>query len=127
MTIPPAAGSTSEPTWVPVDACTLPTADQPLRVAGFDALFATALQGIERPAPGRTRARLILAGDDGLSDRVRELVAAETACCSFFSLAVTNVDAGAALALDVEVPVARTDVLDALLDRASAVRGTGPS
>lgn len=45
------------------DACTLPTAQQPLRLAGFDALFATALAVVRRPEP--TRLRLILDADDG--------------------------------------------------------------
>jgi hypothetical protein len=35
-------------------ACTLPTAEQPLRVAEFDALFATATSA-ERVAPGELR------------------------------------------------------------------------
>jgi hypothetical protein len=32
-------------------ACTLPTVEQPLRVAEFDGLFATALRGVDRVAP----------------------------------------------------------------------------
>ncbi|MEV4838269.1 hypothetical protein AB0K05_27425 [Nonomuraea sp. NPDC049486] len=34
--------------WVP-SACTLPTAEQPLRVAEFDALFADAVRAVARP------------------------------------------------------------------------------
>ena len=110
--------------WAPVDACTLPMADQPLRVAEFDDLFATALRAIERPdAPGR--ARLVLAGGAGLAERVQRLADAETACCSFFTftltaLATEEVDAAdrTVLALDIEVPVARADVLAALMQRA---------
>jgi hypothetical protein len=45
--------------WVP-QACTLPTADQPLRQAEFDALFATAVRAFDRPDP--TRLRLTLGG-----------------------------------------------------------------
>ena len=44
--------------WVPADACTLPTAEQPLRVAEFDGLFATALRGMERGEPGWLRLNL---------------------------------------------------------------------
>ena len=110
--------------WAPVDACTLPTADQPLRVAEFDDLFATALRAIERPdAAGR--ARLVLAGGDDLAERVQRLADAETACCSFFTFTLTplttdKVDAAdrTMLALDIEVPVARADVLAALIQRA---------
>jgi hypothetical protein len=38
----------NERPWAPVDACTLPTADQPLRVAEWDDLFATSLRAVER-------------------------------------------------------------------------------
>ena len=114
--------------WAPVDACTLPTADQPLRVAEFDDLFATALRAIERPdAAGR--ARLILAGGADLAERVQGLADAETACCSFFTFALTLLapdqsdggDDAAVVALDIEVPAARTDVLGALVERARRV------
>ena len=108
--------------WVPVDACTLPTADQPLRVAEFDDLFATTLRVIERP-DSSVRARLVLAGGDDLADRVQRLADAETACCSFFTFTLTpletdRVDDETVLALDIEVPVARADVLAALTQRA---------
>ena len=110
--------------WVPVDACTLPTADQPLRLAEFDDLFTTALTAVERPeAAGR--ARLVLAGGDDLGDRVQRLADAETACCSFFTFTLTELTGephgaaeGTELALDIEVPAARADVLAALIRRA---------
>lgn len=38
------------PEWAP-QACTLPTAEQPLRIAEFDNLFATGLRGLDRVAP----------------------------------------------------------------------------
>ena len=45
---------TSEATdWVS-QSCTLPTAEQPLRIAEFDDLFATGLLGLERLTPGAT-------------------------------------------------------------------------
>jgi hypothetical protein len=113
--------------WVPVDACTLPTADRPLRVAEFDDLFATALREVQLPAPSAPRARLVLAGDADLQDRVQQLAAAETSCCSFFTFTVTELgpEAGGAagtarIALDIAVPPARADVLAALVDRAAA-------
>jgi hypothetical protein len=111
------------PDWVPVDACTLPTEEQPLRVAEFDDLFATTLRVLEHPDAGR--ARLVLAGGSDLAERVQRLTEAETACCSFFTftltpLAADEVDAadGTVIALDIEVPVARADVLAALIARA---------
>ena len=116
--------------WVAVDSCTLPTADQPLRVAEFDDLFATALCAVERPdVPGR--ARLVLAGDRDLPDRVHRLAEAETACCSFFVFTLSPVRTGSAdadgtvLALDIEVPTERTDVLAALVRRAERALRAG--
>ena len=113
--------------WVPVDACTLPTADRPLRVAEFDELFATALRAVQRPAAGAPRARLVLVGDATLPGRVRRLADAETSCCSFFTFTVTDLGpeaSGAAgearVALDIQVPPAHTAVLDALVAHAAA-------
>jgi hypothetical protein len=113
--------------WVPVDACALPTAAQPLRVAEFDDLFAATLRAVERPPLATTRARLLLAGDRGLRDRVQRLADAETACCSFFTFTLTPLidDGQRTLALDVEVPPAHADVLTALVDRAERARGAG--
>src|SRR5215207_1874601 len=114
-------------TWVPVDACPLPTPEQPLRVAEFDDLFTGSLRGITVAAAGAPRARLVLVGDDTLPARVRRLADAETACCSFFTFTVTDLGregAGGAgdtvVALDIEVPPGRRDVLGALVARAAA-------
>jgi hypothetical protein len=106
--------------WVPVDACTLPTTEQPLRVAEFDDLFATSLTAVVRPPGAATRARLLLAGGTELRERVQRLADAEIACCSFFTFTVTSLpgDEQGTVALDIEVPAARTDVLAALAERA---------
>lgn len=110
--------------WVPVDACTLPTAQQPLRVAEFDDLFATSLTAVVRTPGAATRARLLLAGDTELCERVQRLADAETACCSFFTFTVTSLsDDQRTVALDIEVPDVRADVLAALVDRAERARG----
>jgi len=109
--------STAERPWVPVDACTLPTADQPLRVAEWDALFTTSSRAVERH--GATLARIVLTGDESLAARVQQLADAETACCSFFTFTVTPLDDDTAVALDVEVPPTRADVLTALVERAA--------
>jgi hypothetical protein len=100
--------------WAPVDACRLPTEEQPLREAEFDALFATALAGVERPAPERVR--LVFRPDVDIED----LVARESSCCSFFDFAITATTDG--LVLDVRVPVTRVAVLDGLARRAEAAR-----
>jgi hypothetical protein len=109
------------------DACTLPTAEQPLRLAEFDALFATAVRQVETVAP--TRARMRMTGPDGLAATVRDLTARETGCCSFFTFTVTPEPAGDGemLLLDIEVPDRYVGVLDALVGRAGALSaGTAP-
>ncbi|MGW7465285.1 hypothetical protein ACWGJT_11360 [Streptomyces xantholiticus] len=70
--------------WVP-DSCTLPTIEQPLRVAEFDALFAERLAGSSRP--DRLKLEMVLTGGPGVAEAVRDLVARESGCCSFFTLA----------------------------------------
>nr|BFE59977.1 hypothetical protein GCM10020063_045030 [Dactylosporangium thailandense] len=104
------------------DACTLPAADRPLRLAEFDALFGTAARTVTTLSP--THARLHLTGPAGLEATVRDLAARETACCSFFTFTVTPqpVEDGEALVLDVEVPAAHTGVLASL-----AARAAGPT
>jgi hypothetical protein len=103
------------------DACTLPTVEQPLRLAEFDALFAAAVHQVDLVTPSHTRLRLT--GDAGLAAAVRDRIARETECCSFFTFTVTPEPAGdgAALTLDIEVPAPYTDVLAALTQRASTV------
>ncbi|GAA3453987.1 hypothetical protein [Dactylosporangium matsuzakiense] len=102
------------PAGVP-DACTLPTAERPLRRAEFDTLFTEAVRHVERVNPAH--ARLHLTGAPGLEATVRDLTARETQCCSFFTFTVTPAPSGALL-LDIEVPPQYTDVLDALTGRA---------
>jgi hypothetical protein len=107
------------PVLVP-QACTLPTAEQPVRLAEFDDLFANAVRGIE--TLGRTRSRMRLSGPAGLAARVRDLTARETECCSFFTFTVTSEPAadGETVVLDIEVPAEYADVLGALTQRAVA-------
>ncbi|MGV9595396.1 hypothetical protein ACWDR1_01900 [Streptosporangium sandarakinum] len=102
--------------WAP-SVCTLPTAEQPLRVAEFDALFTDAVRGVARPEP--TRLRLELVFSPGNAARAAELTARENGCCSFFTFTLTI--AGGGLTLEVTVPAEHTEVLDALQVRA----GTG--
>jgi hypothetical protein len=107
------------------DACTLPTAERPLRLAEFDALFATAVRSVETTGP--TRARLRLTGPAGLTATVRDLTARETECCSFFTFTVTPEPAGGgSLILDVEVPARYADVLASLTQRAVALSAGQP-
>jgi thioredoxin len=105
--------------WASVDACTLPTAEQPLREAEFDGLFATAVRDVERLAP--TLLRLNLVAGAGVEARTRELTARESSCCSFFDFQLTPAEDDR-LVLDVRVPEARIEVLDGLTRRAEAAR-----
>jgi hypothetical protein len=100
-------------TWIDT-SCTLPTAERPLRVAEFDDLFRTALRGVTRLAPGAVRLEL-----DPAAERVaRDLVARESACCSFFTFTFSA--QGPALLLRIEVLPAHLAVLDGLAARAAA-------
>jgi hypothetical protein len=106
--------------WADLEACTLPTAERPLRLVEFDDLFTTALRSIERN--GDTRARMLLAGDGGLAERTQRLADAESSCCSFFTFGVTSLDESQ-VAFDVEVLPAYADVLAGLVARAEIALG----
>jgi hypothetical protein len=103
--------------WVP-EACTLPTVDQPLRLAEFDDLFATALRDQRRLSPTVLRWRL----DPAAEPVARDLTARESSCCSFFTFTFAAASEGEheAVNLDVQVPAAQIAVLDALAGRAVA-------
>lgn len=102
--------------WVP-RSCTLPTVEQPVRLAEFDAVFATTLRPAERVGPAELR--LHLPGGESTVRAVRDLIGRETRCCSFsFELRAS----ATATELQVRVPVSQCAVLDAVLERAEAVR-----
>ncbi len=112
--------------WVQIDACTLPTAEQPLRVAEFDALFAGALRKLELREPGWLR--LVLAPGAGVQAAdveasTRELIARESVCCSFFDFHLTPTIDGE-LVLDVRVPDTRVEVLDGIIRQAQAAQAS---
>jgi hypothetical protein len=96
------------------DACTLPTAERPLRLTEFDDLFATALRNQQRIAATQLRWRL----HPGAETTARELARRECACCSFFTFTFST--DGGDLLLDVTVPGAHVDVLDALEARSAS-------
>ena len=85
-----------------------------MRLGEFDALFAHGLTDQERLSPTVLRWTL----DPRAEQTARGLTARETACCCFFTFGFM-VD-GNAVHLDVEVPSAQVEVLDALAARASA-------
>ena len=95
------------------DACSMPTAERPLRLAEFDALFAASVRKVTRDEHG---VRLDLEGGPGLRERVQDLAERETACCSFFTFAIEGSDEK--VMVDIAVPQERREILDALADRA---------
>ena len=112
--------------WVPA-ACTLPTVEQPLRVAEFDVLFAASLRETRQKAGQGIEASLVLVGGPDLPERVRGLARAESTCCSFFNFETVVHAPGAdatetTVELTIRVSSAHAAVLDALIARAEAVR-----
>ena len=111
----PAAGASTTGTWA-AEACTLPTAQRPLRAASFDEFFAASVQEITRT--GSDQLRLDLRPGPDTAARAAGLAAEETACCSFFTFTLTATGGG--LTLDITGPPAQRAVLDALAQRAAA-------
>lgn len=109
-----------EMTWVP-QSCTLPTEEQPLRVAEFDALFALAVRPAERVGPTVLRVHLP-AGDD-IAAVAASLIERETGCCSFFAFDLRRSSGGTDV--EVRVPESQRTVLDAMQRRAEAARTGG--
>ncbi|MGW3791518.1 hypothetical protein ACWD8I_10175 [Micromonospora arida] len=105
--------TTDSQAWVP-ESCTLPSGQRPLRLAEFDDLFATALLAQQRLSPTELLWRLAPTAEA----TARDLIGRESSCCSFFSFTLAA-DTGT-LRLDVRVPAAHVDVLDALALRAAA-------
>lgn len=115
MTTTPTAGLG----WAPA-ACTLPTAEQPLRLAEFDALFARHVQQVRRESGTVV---LALDGAPETAATAASLAARETGCCSFFAfgLAITGGTTNLTVTAD-----GHPDVLAALADRAEALSRTAP-
>jgi hypothetical protein len=98
--------------WAP-DACTLPTAERPLRVAEFDDLF-TFVVLAKRRAP--TLLDLLLSRE--VEATARDLARRESECCSFFTFGFEPV--GDNVVMHIGVPAVRAEVLDALEARVGA-------
>jgi hypothetical protein len=98
------------------EQCTLPTVEQPLRMAAIDDLLTTAVR-VKQRLDG-TRLRLELVPEAAVAARVGALALLESGCCSFFTFTLTAT--GGTLALEVAVPPAHADVLDAVAGRVMA-------
>ena len=102
-------------TWI-AQSCTLPTEEQPLRVAAWDALFAERLTALRQPSP--LMLNLVFDGAPGVESSVRDLAAREGGC-SFFTFTVTSHDGQ--VRLNIEVGPAHEAVLRTLKTRAGDV------
>lgn len=100
--------------WPPA-ACTLPTAEQPLRTAKFGDLFERFLRRVER----RDRVTLSLSFAPGARAEADRLVAQEQRCCSFFRFEASAEQDS--YVLEVGVPPEHVGVLDGLSAQAEAV------
>ena len=111
--------------WPVEEFCTLPAAAQPFRLMEFDELFRSQIRPPRRTDPHRVE--FTFAAAEGMYSQVSDLVARETACCSFFEFSIAEHPQDAAgedhLVLRVGVPASRADVLEALTDRAVAAMG----
>ena len=94
-----------ERTSLPLSACTLPAADQPLRLGELRALLAESLVAVDVQDPGHAVFRLQAAA----AGRARDLVARESACCAFFTFDVQ--ERTDAVHVHVRVPEAHREVL----------------
>ncbi|MFC4496334.1 hypothetical protein ACFPA8_19595 [Streptomyces ovatisporus] len=95
-------------------SCTLPTEDRPLRLAEWDALFATQVTAPSWPEPLRLRLELPAGAES--QERTRDLAARESECCSFFGFTVAVTPA--AVVLDIAVDQEHEAVLHAMAARA---------
>ena len=94
--------------------CTLPTERRPARLAEFDDLFSE-VRALDRPRPRLLR----LEFDAGLEPVIRDLTERESRCCSFFCFTIVRNDA--VVVLEIGVPAARTEILDALAGRTGRI------
>lgn len=101
--------------WVP-ETCTLPSVDQPLRRAEFDAMFAEDVTSVDQISPEQLRFEL--RADPAAAARAAGLAVKETGCCSFFTFDL-SIGEGKVL-MTVTTSATHTEVLTALRDRATA-------
>lgn len=100
-------------------ACTLPTVNQPLRMAQFDEFFRTAVRRWTRPQA--TALELVIPAQ--IETSARDLAQREASCCSFFTFDFEPTDD--AVVMRIGVPELHVDVLDALQARVATLVGTG--
>ncbi len=97
------------PTELPI-ACSLSASDLSKRLADMAALGAAALLGVE---VGGTHAELRFAAAAGVRDRLDAIVAAESECCAFLAMAVS--DGPGAVVLTIDAPAGAELVIEELV------------
>ena len=113
MSKPP---TVDEEDWV-AGSCTLPTVEQPPRLAEFDDFFRSSLRRSTRTSS--TRLDLVISRESEATSR--DLANRESNCCSFFGFTFEHVQDG--VAMGIGVPDDHIDVLDALQARIVKVAG----
>jgi hypothetical protein len=105
--------------WCAPSACSLEPAEQPGRVAEWDALFATWVRSV---VPADDGVRLLLAPAPGRASVVADLADREARCCAFlaFGLTVTS----STLVLAVRADDEHSDVVATLAGRARSLLGS---
>ena len=91
-------------------ACTLPTAERPLRASEFVDLLGTQVIATHLLNDQRTRFELVPHPE--VASRAADLFTREVQCCSFFTFTLTAADGR--LTLDAQVPASQVGVLAAL-------------
>jgi hypothetical protein len=104
------------------EACTLPTAEQPLRRAEFDELFANDVLAIRRESPQRLR--LELRAEPETASRAAALAVKETGCCAFFTFDLAIADG--AVSLRIETDPTHEAVLAGIVGRAESRIAAAP-
>ena len=106
--------------WVPL-SCTLPTVEQPLRRAEFDAFFAEDVVSVDHISA--LEVGFELRAEPEVAGRAASLAAKETGCCSFFAFDLTITDGKVDMVVSTEPP--HETVLAALVARANVLIGSG--
>ena len=106
--------------WCAPEACSLPLADQPGRVAEWDTLFADAVCDV---SPIEGGVRVVVDRAVASPAAVADLADRESQCCSFFEFAVVVGDRS--LRLDVTSDSGHAEGVEALAARAVALSGRG--
>lgn len=104
--------------WAP-DSCSLPSAERPLRVAEFDALFQESVLGSARISSTRLEVTLV----SGAEIAARDLATRESGCCSFFTFEFDT--RPSEVVMGIAVPHSQVAVLDALAAQVATVREEG--